>query len=296
MNSFKKKIQSLIEQLPDEATLMWEFDQLDKFSNILAMVLDKIAVVYDTKVLDQLDDFDLEYFINSLYQAFNIQHNWIEANQHVLTPEKLEENTHGLIEKQNRQILQLAKALEEAKSRMPEILRQKQTIQKQNALNAQALKQFAGEEARLNELLNNQEQLVERKKDLDEARKAVETGKLETLANEINTLESQFKQAARQRQELLEKQTKYAQDLQLAIQQTESLNHASNVLQQMKVQLEHHQEALQKTYGDEAETLRVHVEFNQKHPGKAQSVAHKMQQVAQLLSEIDEEIKGSLPI
>lgn len=296
MISFKKKIQNLIEQLPDETTLMWEFDQLDKFSNILATVLDKIAVVYDTKVLDQLDDFDLEYFINSLHQAFNIQHNWIETNQHVLTPEKLEENTHRLIEKQNMQILQLAKALEDAKARMPEILRQKQTIQKQNALNAQELEHFAEEEARLNELLNNQDQLVERKKDLDEARKAVETGNLEALAKEVTTLEGQFQQAARQRQELLEKQTKYTQDLQLAIQQTESLNHASNVLQQMKVQLEHHQEALQKTYGDEAETLRAHIEFNQKHPGKAQSVAQKMQQVEKLLSEIDEEIKDSLPI
>ncbi|HAS47360.1 MAG TPA: hypothetical protein DCS93_43185 [Microscillaceae bacterium] len=295
MISFKKKLQSLVEQLPDEPVAMLEFDQLDKLSSVLATVLDKVTAVYDAESLSKLDDFDLEYFINGLYQAINIQHNWVEANKNLLTPEKLEENTHQLITRQNLQIERLNQALANAKAKMPQILQQQQLLKEQNAKNAEELARFEEEEKRLNELLNNQEQLVQRKQDLEETKTAVEAGKLEDLAREVTTLEGQFAEANQKRQECLEKQNQYAQELQLAINQTETLNNASHVLQQMKTQLEHHQEQLRKDYAAQAENLKIQVAFNQQNGGLAtDSVAQKLEKAQQLLVEVEEQIKAKL--
>ncbi|OJJ19167.1 hypothetical protein BKI52_20355 [marine bacterium AO1-C] len=295
MISFKKKLQTLVEQLPDEPVAMLEFDQLDKLSNVLATVLDKIALVYDTESLGKLDDFDLEYYINGLYQAINILHNWVEANKNLLTPEKLEENTHQLITRQNLQIENLNRALSNAKAKMPQILEQQQLLKEQNTQNAEELARFEEEEKRLNELLNNREHLEQRKQDLEETKTAVEAGNLEGLAQEVTTLEGQFAEANQKRQECLDKQTQYTKELQTAIDQTETLNNASHVLQQMKTQLEHHQEQLRKDYGTQAENLKIYVEFNQQNGGLAtDSVAQKLQKAQQLLAEVDEEIKAKL--
>ena len=295
MISFKKKLQSLVEQLPDKPVAMLEFDQLDKLSNVLATVLDKIALVYDSEALGKLDDFDLEYFINGLYQAIHIQHNWVTANKNLLTPEKLEENTHQLITRQNLQIEQLNRAMANAKAKMPQILEQQQLLQQQNAQNAEELAKFEEEEKRLNALLNNQEHLIQRKQDLEETKTSVEAGNLESLAQAVIALEGQFAEANQKRQECLDKQTHYTKELQLAIDQTETLNHASHVLQQMKTQLEHHQEQLREQYTTQAENLRIQVTFNQQNAGlAADSVAQKLQKAQQLLNEVDEEIKAKL--
>lgn len=294
MNQFKQKIQTLLSQLPDSEEEMQMFDQLDKLPALLAAVLEKTASIYKPEALGQLDDFDLEYFINGLYQALATQANWVEANKHLLTPEKLEENTHQIIQKQNEQIQRLAKALANAKEKMPEILAQRNSIEAQNDVNARELEKFAVEEARLKKLLAGKDELIQRKQDLEATQKAVAAGNLEALAEEVTDLESKFTEANQKRQTLLDNQQKYAEELQLAIRQTETLNNASHVLKQMRTQLEHHQEQLKKAYADKAENLRVHVNFNQQNPGGAQSVEQKIQQVNQLLKDIDQDIKTSL--